>query len=64
MKLLRYGPAGQEKPGLLDASGDQELLLTGDASQATAAGITVEPDGGSKQPTTAPIALFDLTQET
>lgn len=22
MKLLRYGPAGQEKPGLLDASGD------------------------------------------
>jgi anti-sigma-K factor RskA len=50
--------------GLLDASGDQELLLTGDASKATAAGITVEPDGGSKQPTTAPIALFDLTQET
>jgi len=21
MKLLRYGPAGQEKPGLLDAEG-------------------------------------------
>jgi anti-sigma-K factor RskA len=50
--------------GLLDASGDQELLLTGDASKATAAGITVEPKGGSKQPTTTPIALFDLTQET
>jgi anti-sigma-K factor RskA len=50
--------------GLLDAAGDQELLLTGDASEATAAGITVEPDGGSPQPTTTPIALFDLTQET
>jgi len=50
--------------GLLDASGDQEFLLTGDASKATAAGITVEPAGGSKQPTTTPIALFDLTQET
>lgn len=50
--------------GLLDASGDQEFLLTGDASEATAAGITVEPDGGSPQPTTTPIALFDLTQET
>lgn len=50
--------------GLLDASGDLQFLLAGDASDATAAGITVEPDGGSKQPTTAPIALFDLTQET
>ena len=50
--------------GLLDASGDQELVLTGDASKATAAGITVEPDGGSPQPTTTPFALFDLTQDT
>ena len=37
MKLLRYGPAGQEKPGLLDASGDIRDLsgvipdLSGDA---------------------------------
>ena len=23
-------------------------------------GITVEPEGGSKEPTTEPIALFDL----
>jgi anti-sigma-K factor RskA len=50
--------------GLLEGSGDQEVLLTGDAAKATAAGITVEPDGGSKQPTTTPIALFDLTQDT
>lgn len=50
--------------GLLDAAGDQEFVLTGDASEATAAGITIEPDGGSPQPTTTPIALFDLSQET
>lgn len=50
--------------GLLDASGDQEVLLDGDAAKATAAGITVEPDGGSPKPTTTPIALFDLTQDT
>lgn len=50
--------------GLLDGSGDHEFLLSGDASRATAAGVTVEPDGGSPQPTTTPIALFDLTQDT
>ncbi len=50
--------------GLLDGSGDSKLLLAGDASRATAAGVTVEPDGGSPQPTTTPIALFDLTQDT
>lgn len=49
--------------GLLDASGDQELLLTGDASEATAAGITIEPDGGSPQPTTTPLAILDLTEK-
>jgi anti-sigma-K factor RskA len=32
--------------------------LKGDASTALAAGITVEPAGGSSSPTTAPIALF------
>ena len=37
MKLLRYGPAGQEKPGLLDSDGGIRDLsgviadLTGDA---------------------------------
>jgi hypothetical protein len=34
------------------------MLLEGDASRATAAGITVEPAGGSTNPTTPPIALF------
>ena len=27
MKLLRYGPAGQEKPGILDAAGAVTLPL-------------------------------------
>jgi anti-sigma-K factor RskA len=34
------------------------VLLDGDAAEATAAGITVEPAGGSAKPTTQPIALF------
>jgi anti-sigma-K factor RskA len=34
------------------------MVLTGDAATATAAGITVEPAGGSASPTTTPIALF------
>ena len=40
---------------------DATVLLDGDASKATAVGITVEPDGGSPIPTTPPIALFELT---
>lgn len=50
--------------GLMPVREDQELLLEGDASDATAAGITVEPAGGSAQPTTPPIALFELEQAT
>jgi anti-sigma-K factor RskA len=39
---------------------DRPLLLAGDAATATAAGITVEPAGGSPAPTSEPIALFDF----
>ena len=38
------------------------MLLKGDAAEATGVGITVEPEGGSEEPTTEPIALFDLTR--
>ena len=48
--------------GLMPDKSDQTIVLDGDASTATAAGITVEPDGGSKEPTSAPIALFDFEQ--
>lgn len=50
--------------GLMPDAADQTVVLDGPAAEAIAVGITVEPDGGSKQPTTAPIALFDLTEAT
>jgi anti-sigma-K factor RskA len=46
--------------GLLAAGGDQTVVLDGDASTAVAAGISVEPPGGSPQPTTTPVALIAL----
>lgn len=50
--------------GLMPDAANQELLLDGDAASATGAGITVEPDGGSKQPTSDPIALFNFAKAT
>lgn len=55
----RFVPAG-----LMPDNADQTLLLDGAAAEAGAAGITVEPDGGSTRPTTEPIALFDFTEAT
>jgi anti-sigma-K factor RskA len=50
--------------GLMPAGSDQTVVLEGDAADASAAGITVEPEGGSDEPTSAPIALFDFSQST
>ncbi|MEU6136072.1 anti-sigma factor [Nocardioides sp. NPDC047086] len=50
--------------GLMPAGSDQTVVLDGDAGDASAAGITVEPEGGSDEPTSAPIALFDFAQAT
>ena len=50
--------------GLMPQEPDQTLVLDGEAADAAAVGITVEPAGGSTQPTTAPIALFDLSEAT
>ncbi len=47
--------------GLMPAGGDQTVVLDGDARQAQAVGITVEPAGGSAQPTSTPIAMMALT---
>lgn len=47
--------------GVMPAGTDQVVVLEGDAAAATAAGISVEPAGGSEQPTTDPIALFPFT---
>ncbi len=49
--------------GLMTRAGDHKILLKGDAANATGVGITVEPAGGSPEPTSEPIALFDLQAE-
>jgi anti-sigma-K factor RskA len=60
-ELWLQAPDGRMHPaGLVDRGGNHALLLEGDASRATAAGITVEPVGGSAEPTGEPIALFTL----
>jgi anti-sigma-K factor RskA len=46
--------------GLMPPGTDQVVILDGDASKATGAGITVEPAGGSGQPTSAPVVLFSF----
>jgi anti-sigma-K factor RskA len=49
-------PAGLMDPG---RSG-QAVLMTGAVDDAAGVGITVEPAGGSEQPTTTPIALVNM----
>ena len=44
--------------GFLSAAGQQKVVLEGDATTAQGAGISVEPAGGSTQPTTTPVALI------
>lgn len=50
-------PAGTFVPG---ADGHATTVLTGAPGQAAAVGMTVEPAGGSPQPTTAPILAVKL----
>lgn len=51
---------GAMVPAGLMTGGDATVVLEGDASSATGVGITVEPEGGSAVPTSAPVALVDL----
>ncbi len=44
--------------GSMPQGPDNTLLLEGDASTASAAGVTVETDPQAQEPTTEPIALF------
>ncbi len=48
--------------GLMPDVEDQTVVLEGSADDAAAVGITVEPETGSEQPTSDPIAVFDLTE--
>lgn len=62
-ELWLQHPDGHMAPaGVMPPEADQTVLLEGDASEAIGAGITVEPVGGSPEPTSDPIALFDLQQ--
>jgi anti-sigma-K factor RskA len=64
-ELWLQSPAGVMVPaGTMDRPGSRPVVLRGDATDATAVGITVEPEGGSDSPTTDPIALFDLEKAT
>lgn len=54
--------SGMVSAGVMPAKADQTVLLEGDADEATGAGITVEPTGGSPAPTSDPIALFPFTE--
>jgi anti-sigma-K factor RskA len=57
--------AGRMVPaGLMPSGSDQKLVIDGSADDATAVGITVEPDGGSAHPTSPPIAVFAFEQAT
>ena len=60
--LLDSGGAASSA-GLLtvDAEGRGEALLAGDASTASTVAMTLEPAGGSPQPTSDPLVVLSLT---
>lgn len=53
---------GAHPAGLFDVddSGRVTQLLSGDMERAAAIGVTVEPEGGSPEPTTEPIMLIEI----
>ena len=60
-QLWLQDPTGHmASAGVMPPGPDHVVVLEGDASKATGAGITVEPPGGSGQPTSDPIALFSF----
>jgi len=64
-ELWLQTPGGAMVPaGTMTDGGSRTVLLRGDATTATGAGITVEPKGGSESPTSKPIALFDFSRAT
>lgn len=52
-------PAGTMAPAGTTAS-EETMVLQGDVGTAAGVGLTVEPEGGSQQPTTKPVALVEL----
>lgn len=61
-QLWLQTPAGELEPaGLVPDDETATFLLQGDPTNATGLGITVEPDGGSKEPNLPPLAFIDLS---
>lgn len=56
---LQDADLGMVPAGLMP-DGASTVLLSGAAADAIGAGITVEPQGGSHQPTTDPVVLFSF----
>lgn len=53
---------GMVSAGMIPTAGSTvTVMLTGDATTATGAGITLEPAAGSEHPTSDPVALFAFT---
>lgn len=55
---------GDMVPAGLMEGGSQEIILEGDAATASAAGVTIEPAGGSTTPNLPAVALFDFSEAT
>jgi len=61
-QMWLQAPAGNfVSAGLVPPGQSETVVLEGDAGTAKGAGVSVEPSGGSQQPTTTPIALFAFT---
>lgn len=59
---LDHKGVGMVSAGLMAEGGEQQILLEGDPATALGAGITVEPAGGSEEPTLPPVTLFAFEQ--
>lgn len=59
---LDHEGVGMVPAGLMADGGEQKVLLEGDPATALGAGITVEPPGGSEEPTLPPVTLFAFEQ--
>ena len=56
---LQDAERGMVPAGLMSAS-DATVVLDGNVANAVGAGITVEPAGGSRVPTSDPVVLFEF----
>lgn len=61
-QLWLIDETGPESAGLVAPNIDGRVthLLAGDIAEAVAVGVTIEPDGGSAQPTTEPILAIEI----